>query len=59
MSLAGTMLLTYVWHYVVARLIYDDLVRPLARGHALPFVLAALILVAALLFGLRRRRRSR
>jgi hypothetical protein len=26
--------LTYLWHYVLARLIYDDLVRPLTRGGA-------------------------
>ena len=25
--------LTYVWHYLVARMIYDQLLRPLIRGH--------------------------
>jgi hypothetical protein len=25
--------LTYLWHYVLARLLYDQLVRPLGRGH--------------------------
>jgi hypothetical protein len=25
--------LTYLWHYLVARLLYDQLVRPVVRGH--------------------------
>lgn len=51
--------LTYVWHYLLARLLYDDLLRPLARGDAIP-VLATLagVSLAALLVGRRRRRRS-
>jgi hypothetical protein len=31
---AAAMFVTYLWHYLVARLMYDDLVRPLAHGHA-------------------------
>jgi uncharacterized membrane protein (DUF485 family) len=31
---AAAMFVTYLCHYLVARLMYDDLVRPLAHGHA-------------------------
>jgi hypothetical protein len=44
-------LFTYLWHYTVARLVYDDFVRH--RGPS-ALVLAALVLAVALL---RRRRR--
>lgn len=50
-------LLTYVWHYLVARLLYDHLIAPLAKGDAAEIVLVAL--VAALSFGLGRRTRRR
>lgn len=33
MSLAALSLLTYVWHYLIARLLYDELLRPLIHGH--------------------------
>jgi len=49
MSLSATMLITYVWHYVVARLIYDDLIRPLV-----PIAIGCAIVVAILI--VRRRR---
>jgi hypothetical protein len=42
MSACGVALLTYLWHYLVARLLYDELVHPLVRGD-----LAALVAVAA------------
>jgi len=32
MSAPAVTFLTYLWHYVLARLLYDDLVRPLAHG---------------------------
>ena len=45
-------LLTYLWHYTVARLLYDDLLRPLGPAAlALPVVLCGAVLV--------RRKRSR
>jgi MprA protease rhombosortase-interaction domain-containing protein len=48
----GAAFLTYLWHYMVGRLIYEELVR----GH----VPAAVLVVAAGLvgFALRRRRRT-
>ena len=43
----STTFLTYVWHHVVARTLYDELLRPLARGDAsLLLVLAGLAAVA-------------
>ena len=50
-------LVTYVGHYVVARLLYDDLVRPLTRGDI--SVALVLIVAAALAFGAGRRSRRR
>jgi len=32
MSAPAVTFVTYLWHYVLARLLYDDLVRPLAHG---------------------------
>jgi MYXO-CTERM domain-containing protein len=51
MTAPGKAFLTYMWHYVVARLIYEELVR----GH----VPAALLVAAAALVGLALRRRRR
>jgi hypothetical protein len=45
--------ITYLWHYVVARLIYDGLIR----GHGAPLVV--LVLVGALVLVRRRRRRAK
>ena len=43
MSVPATAFVTYLWHYLAARLVYDELVRPLAHGH----VPSALVLAAA------------
>jgi hypothetical protein len=45
-------LFTYLWHYTVARLLYDDLLRPLG-----PVALALALLVGVALFTRARRRR--
>jgi hypothetical protein len=44
-------LVTYVWHYLVARLVYDQLVRPLLHGHPSTAVLTSCIGIAAFLIG--------
>jgi hypothetical protein len=45
-------LFTYLWHYTVARLLYDDLLRPLGPAAlALPVVVVGVLVV--------RRRRPR
>jgi hypothetical protein len=41
MITSAAMLLVYLWHYLVARLLYDDLLRPLLHGRAGPIVFAA------------------
>lgn len=59
MSIATT-LLTYIWHYVAARLLYDELIRPLAEGRLYVLVpLAALVLLALLAVRTIRRARPR
>ncbi|MDQ6819299.1 MAG: hypothetical protein M3076_02990 [Actinomycetota bacterium] len=53
----GIALLTYLWHYLVARLLYDDLLRPLLggdRGAILGLIVAAVVLTLVLRAGARR-----
>ena len=50
----ATALLTYVWHYLVARLLYDELLRPL-MGRDRTAALAALALALLAVLALRRR----
>ena len=51
--------ITYVWHYLAARAIYDELVRPLARGHPASLLLVVLIAAGAFWLGRRTARRIR
>jgi hypothetical protein len=53
-------LLPYLWHYLIARLLYDEVVRRLARGDGTSLVVAivAVGLVLATLFRARARRRG-
>ena len=47
----GVALLTYLWHYLVARLLYDGLLRPLLAGNRdviLAVIAAAFVLVLVL-----------
>lgn len=48
---------TYLWHYLAARTIYDEVLRPISRGHPGGLVLIALI--AAIAFAVGRRSRMR
>jgi|GEM_PF-4094361 len=52
---------TYLWHYLIARLLYDQLLSPLLRGRPLALLLAcALLLTGAMVrwaVGAARRRR--
>ena len=57
MSGAAVSLLTYLWHYLVARLIYDQLIRPVLDGDAAR--LAVLVSIAAVAFAVGRRVRRR
>ena len=51
--------LTYLWHYLTARAIYDEFLRPFTEGHLMPLVLVALIAAAAYLHGRRSAKRRR
>jgi peptidoglycan/LPS O-acetylase OafA/YrhL len=51
--------ITYLWHYLVARVIYDEVVRPLLRGDASGILLIGCVAVAGFLVGAWRERRSR
>jgi hypothetical protein len=54
---AATAFLTYLWHYLVARVIYDQVIRPLVHGH--PGGAVALVCVAVVAFALGRLTRRR
>jgi hypothetical protein len=43
MTASAISLLTYVWHYLFARMLYDQLLRPLSHGR----VPSALLIVSA------------
>jgi hypothetical protein len=53
MSGPASAFVTYLWHYVVARLLYDDLVRPLTGGRHLALVAVVGIAVAVVVVLLR------
>jgi hypothetical protein len=43
--------LTYVWHYLAARLLYDHLLRPLTHGRVSALALVLAIVVVAFAIG--------
>jgi hypothetical protein len=51
MSAAAFTFLTYLWHYLVARLVYDQLVRPVLHGHISIVLLSCCVGGAAFLIG--------
>ncbi len=50
--------LTYLWHYMLARLLYDELVRPLLHGRVPIALLVAAGAGLLLLIARRGRRRA-
>jgi hypothetical protein len=58
MSEAAVSLLIYVWHYLVGRMIYDQLLRPIGRGDAAAVLLLACVAAAAFALGRCTRRRA-
>jgi hypothetical protein len=58
MTPAGVSLVTYVWHYLVARMLYDELVRPLAHGDVTFVVLLACVAAGGFAIGRRTRGRA-
>jgi hypothetical protein len=56
----ATPFVSYLWHYLVARLLYDELIRPLLGGRVLALVpLAAIVALPMLAARAVRRTRSR
>jgi hypothetical protein len=55
----ATALLTYLWHYTLARLLYDELVWPVLNGHVPAMLLIAAGAVLLFLLGRRGRRGRR
>ena len=56
----STLFVTYLWHYLAARALYDELLRPLMHGHPGPLVALGLLVAGAFALGRRtavRRRR--
>ena len=58
MTADAVALITYVWHYLVARVVYDELVRPLSHGRVSVGLLICGVAAAAFFLG-RRTGRSR
>lgn len=42
---------TYLWHYLIARLLYDQLVRPLIHGRASALLFVVFVGLVAFLIG--------
>jgi hypothetical protein len=57
MSPPAVALLTYVWHYLIARTIYEQLIRPIERGNFSVVLLVAC--AAAVAFAAGRLTRAR
>ncbi len=53
------MFISYLWHYLSARAIYDELLRPVTRGHPGVLIVLGLLVVGAFALGRRSVLRSR
>ena len=42
---------TYLWHYLVARLLYDQLVRPVIHGHVSLALVTCAVGIGAFVLG--------
>ena len=51
MSLAGVTFITYLWHYLAARTLYDHVIRPLLHGDASGALLVGVVGVAGFVLG--------
>lgn len=51
MSADAVTLITYVWHYLTARLVYDQLVRPLSHGRGATTLLICGVAAVAFVLG--------
>lgn len=55
----SSLFITYLWHYLAARAIYDDLLRPVTRGHPGSLIVLGVLLAGAFALGRRSVMRSR
>ena len=55
----SALFVTYLWHYLLARAIYDELLRPLAHGDPGLLILLGLLVSGAYAIGRRRALRGR
>ena len=58
MSAGAIHFITYLWHYLVARMLYDQLLRPLIHGDASNALLVAAVGAACFAAGRMSGRRS-
>ena len=58
MILAATALLTYLWHYLLVRTIYDHLLRPLIHGRVPVALVVVGVAAAGFALGRLTRRRA-
>jgi hypothetical protein len=58
MSLPAVSLLTYLWHYLVARMLYDQLIRPVAHGDGSGLALLACVAIGSFVLGRWTRRQA-
>ena len=55
----SAMFISYLWHYLAARTIYDELLIPVTRGHPGVLIVLGLLVVGAFALGRRSVPRSR
>ena len=55
----STLFVSYLWHYLLARGIYDELVRPVAHGHPGVLVVVGVLVGGGFFVGRRSAPRSR
>jgi hypothetical protein len=59
MTLVASAFLTYLWHYMTARLLYDEMARPLLHGRVSTVGALAAVAAAGFVLGrVSRRRRA-
>jgi hypothetical protein len=51
--------LTYLWHYLAARAVYDSLLRPIVEEHPTQLLAVGLVAIGAFLLGRRSAARGR
>ncbi|HTX30303.1 MAG TPA: hypothetical protein VMD09_02910 [Solirubrobacteraceae bacterium] len=55
----SALFVSYLWHYLAARTIYDEFLRPLTRGHPGSLLVLGLLIVGAFALGRLTAARSR